>query len=649
MTQFFPYEYNGFLFQQNGRVSSEFDDFDWDISGISTRNTARDNNRPKYSGTILGGAVKVVRVTLNQAPVDRDALVIAMDAASGIQHRLYSLDELGNKWFVNAKCTGLNTESNDGATAHFGYIFEVDDPTYTAVVEEEDIWNILVDEEIRIIIIGGNQPTNPTFEITPGTPVGYYPYTQYVKNYNPIALAQTDGIDLTNGGWDTATLVTAGKMLANGDDVRVFVDGAEVPRWFGGGGMDSATTKVFIRLAWKPGQQIRLRTALDGLTTPARIEWIVNTTNKAVLKLFPINGIIRVGTEEISYQNLNSTTCQANIVEREIRGTSIAAHAVNDVCYWVEHDIRIVHGDAAAIAPVYDERYKPVFDLTSSTLTSRVYTEFADEANLRVGSFIRQVLNDGAGNLCRVYTGNQASDIAVDPATDMGMEIASYDVQGKAKPDTGELAWMLYHPAGLVSVTVPAGEKFKSFSNTTWPVTLKATLESSPNGVTWAVEWNEVIPATPNVWTAITHTSTEAVPATTKYIRFHFFGSINGVLQNFIRFEIDSCTIVLNSSNVIQVGLNGEEANYQFAIEIRNNTTGESLFVDYPAAENQPLVIDSDAMTVLYKGMNAIRSIGWDTTRTNWLRLVPGPNELQYFCTTTGAIQIKTRTHAKAL
>jgi hypothetical protein len=29
------------------------------ISGISTSNVQRTNNRPKYSGTVLGGAVKV--------------------------------------------------------------------------------------------------------------------------------------------------------------------------------------------------------------------------------------------------------------------------------------------------------------------------------------------------------------------------------------------------------------------------------------------------------------------------------------------------------------------------------------------------------------------------------------------------------------
>ncbi len=642
----FPQSYNGFLFQQAGRVASEMDDFDWDIGGIQTINTQRANKRPKYSGVIYNGDVKVVHVVLNKPDVDRDALVIAMDVGSEIQRALYSLDELGRQWYVMAKCVGLNVEENDGMTVKYGFIFEVDDPTWTMVQESVDVWDVVADEELHTITVLGNQPTFPIFEFTPGPPVGYYPYTVFVKNYNPIAFSQTDGIDITNGGWNTAALVAAGKMLASGADVRVFMDGAEIPFWVGGGGWDDAATLIFIRATWLPGQSMPLRTALAGSGTPALIEWKITPDIKKALAKLPRKGIIRVGTEEISYKNLNANRCQAEVVERNIRGTSIGAHAVDDVCWWVEHDIRIIYGNAAAEAPVYDETYKPVFDLATSTLTSRVYTEFADTAGLRAGAFIRQVLNDGLGKENRVYSGNAGAIPDVDPATDMGMEIAAYQVQGKTKPETAELAWMFYHPAIITTVTTTA-DKYKAFATTSWPKV--AGLESSKNGTKWVPEWNETAPATAGSPVSISHTSAETMTAGSRYMRFRLAGSINALVDNVTRLEIHGVTLVLTAANVIQVGLSSEQANYQFAVEIRNNRTGNSLYIDYPVAEDETLVVDSEAMEATYKGMNALRGISWNDIRTDWLPLLPGDNELQFFADPTSSVHIVTKTHNRAL
>lgn len=649
-TLFFPHKFNGFLFQRAGVCSADFDDFDWDIRGLSTNNVQRNNNRPKYAGTILGRGVKVVNVNLVDAHSTRDELVIAMDSASQQQLPLYAHDQFGNEYYCLAKCTALNPESvGDGKQdkeGKFGYIFEVDDPTWISTKTFEDVWNIVADEDEHTVTVGGNQITRPSFEITPGAPVGYWPYTEWIKNYNPVALAQNDGVDITNGGWNTAALILAGKMEADGKDVRVYMDGSEIPFWFGGGGINSATTEIWIVQRWKPGQFMALRTALSGVSTPPRIEWKVTTLIKAALAKMPLRGIIRVGTEEISYENLNAVLCQADIVSRNIRGTSIAAHSVSDVCWWVEHDIKIIYGNTSAEMPVYDDTYKPVINLTTSTNTSRVYADFADTQGLRAGSFIRQVLNDGLGKLNRVYSGNHAAEAEVDPATDMGMEIASYQVQGKVKPESAELAWMYYHPGEIVSVTT-TGAKFRSFTTTSWPA--KAELQSSKNGTAWVQEWNEVTPASPNTWTALSHTATEALPAGSLYIRFHLMGSVNALVDNFQRMEVATCTLVLNSAKVIQLGMSGEKANYQFTIEIRNNTTQESLFIDYPAQENETIYIDTEAMTVTYKGMNAIRAISWDTNRTDWLHFNPGPNELQYFADPTSTVLLKTITHNRAV
>jgi len=228
----------------------------------------------------------------------------------------------------------------------------------------------------------------------------------------------------------------------------------------------------------------------------------------------------------------------------------------------------------------------------------------------------------------------------------MGMEIAAYEVQGKVKPETAELAWMLYHPAIITTVTTTA-DKYKAFSTTLWPKVV--SLESSLDGRRWFFEWTEATPGSAGSPVTITHTSAETLIANSRYIRYHLLGSINALVDNVVRFEIHSVTLILTSANVIQVGMSGEQANYQFAVEIRNNTTGESLFIDYPVAEDETLIVNSDGMEATYKGMNALRGISWDRIRTDWLRLEPGENELQYFADPTSDVHIVIKTHNRAL
>lgn len=658
MPKFFPKRFNGFDFMQRGIAEATFSEsWDWSISGITTKNAERMNERPKYSGAMLGGAVKVLSVYLSNPGLSRNDLVIAMDAGSNVQHQFFVEDELGNEWYVWAKATRLAYESHDQQTkmTEFTFILDVDDPVYVAVAEDVDTWSVLADEDTHTVTIGGNQPTNPIIKITPGAPIGYYPFSLYVKNYNPIASLQTDGIDITNGGWDTAALVTAGDMLASGNDVRVIVDGVEAPRWFGGGGINSATTKIYIRLIWNAGAGIllKLRTALSGVTIPDRIEFQASKTVSAILAKFPLSGVIRVGNEEISYTNLNSTLCQADIVDRPVRGTSIAAHSIGDVCYWVEHDIRIIWGNPSADAPVYDESYKPQWDLATGSNSLRNYsstTGFADVAGLRAGAFKPVAFNDGKGNLCRVYTGVHAAVEVEDPADVMGFELAAYEVQGKVYPDTGEIRWTYEHPALLTSVEVD-GQKFKSFSNSIWPYSsaLGFELKSSKDGKIFVREWYEDAPVDANTWEDIDHDASEALPTGTRIIMFRFIGSVNGVESNFIRAELDEAIIQLNASNLIQVGFNAAETNFQLGIEIVNTRTGESIFVDYPAAEGVPLTIDTGTFTVTYKGLNAINGLSWSSIRTRWLKLLPGDNPLQFFSSVGSVMQIQFTTHKRAL
>lgn len=647
-----PHSFNGFLFQQGKRVSCDFlTPHDWSIqNAISANNTDRNQNFPKYSGKVFGGGVKVVRVNLNDVDVDRNDLVAAMDVKGDQQIPLYALDELGQLWYCNVVCTGLNTETVDGKTAVFGYIFDADDPTWTMNEETTDSWTATADLETHDIMIDCNQDVEATFEIMPVSSVpGYYPYKNYIKNYNPIASAQSDGIDITGaGGWNHAALVTDGKSLASGADVLIFMDGAQIPFWIGGGGWNSTTARLFISQTWKPGQFMPLKTAIANTGTPTYIEWAVTADVKKALSKLPRKGIVRVNNEEFSYKNLSNLLCRAEIVERTIRGTSIAAHAAGDITWWVEHDIKVVYGYADAVAPTYPTTKKPVFVLTSSTITSRVYNgAFADPTNLRAGAWKRLVVNDGIGKLNRVYSGNHASATEVNPALTMGMEIASYQSQGRARPETAELAWIFYHPAEPTVIS-SNGEKFRSFTGTTWPA--KAELASSPDGVKYVQEWNLTTPSVANTWETWSNAA-EALPSGTRFIKFHFAGSINAAASNFQRMEVDALTITLDSTKVIQVGMNGEISSYHFTIEVENMTTDEKFGIDYPVTQDRKITINTEDYEVTYRGMNALRAISFDSIRARWLHLKAGVvNRLRYrVYSVTGNVSITTKYHKKGL
>lgn len=630
MIRITPESFNGFLFQMKNRIRSDFDTpYDWDIRGISTNNASRNQNYPKYSGKVYGGDTKVIRVYLNDVEHDKNDMVAAMDISGSEQHRLYGLDEKGQRWYCDAVFTSLNMETTEDNKVYFSLVFDVDDPTWTQENESSVTWSITADGNTKAITVTGDQPSHPKIEITATTgAVNYFPFKQYVKNYNPINLAQTDAVDITNGGWDTATIIAAGDMLPNGDDLLVKCDGAYIPRWFGGGGIDDASTKIFVRVAWKPGQSMKLRTAVAGAGTPAKLAFVKTAEVKAALGKLPISGMLRIQNEEFSYNGISVPNCEVNVVERTIRGTSIASHAAGQLAYWVEHDIQIIYGNALATTPVQNNKFEPVFEKDDSSTATRVYdAAFADTAGVRAGAWKRTPTNIGFGRLCRVYSGANGDPEVINPAEVMGMEIAAYQDAGGWKPDTGDLSWVLYHPAGIETVAA-AGDKYKALANSLWPA--RAGLECSANGKVWGASlWNEAIPAsaaTPTAWSHLV----VSCPAGTKYVRFRHQGSVNGVANNLTRFEVNEATVTLTSANTIQTGLNGVIAGRHLSISFTNPETGDVLYVEYPVTQGNTMTIDCDLMSATYRGMDAIRAIDWNTIRTEWFDLVRGTQTILY-------------------
>ena len=79
--------------------------------------------------------------------------------------------------------------------------------------------------------------------------------------------------------------------------------------------------------------------------------------------------------------------------------------------------------------------------------------------------------------------------------------------------------------------------------------------------------------------------------------------------------------------------IGSEIANYQLTATITNNTTGDSIEIEFPLEVLERVEIDTDKKTVVYleeesSEFQALTLIGG--ARRDWLPLQPGENTFQY-------------------
>jgi hypothetical protein len=381
-----------------------------------------------------------------------------------------------------------------------------------------------------------------------------------------------------------------------------------------------------------PGRlQTTLKTALDGATTPTYIDINITTANKSALIAMPSAGRVLIESEEISYtaKTVTAQNLRLTVGERNIRNSSIAAHAVGVTIRWLPFDIQIAYSNSAATAPDIDNTKKPVLDLANSTNASFVYANFYDNTSpvgRRAGSWIPSLLSTNGKLLTqsKYYHGTNLG-ANVDPSEVMGMDVSTYQSNGLYRAETASLEWRLKIPDGVSNVD-SNGSKYRATAK--WATV--ARLQSSVDGITWIDEWSatEATPASVTTWTAWTH-NTEAVPSTTKVLRFFIQGSVTAVAGNYFALEVTAATLTL--VNYPTVSLRAQESNYYLDATITNTTTGESIRLAYPLQTSKTLYIDTDPNQPYAKmNGNIVNVVKPNTNRSKWLKLQPGSNTLTF-------------------
>jgi hypothetical protein len=485
----------------------------------------------------------------------------------------------------------IRWQSRDGDA----YFFQPADDTWTHTINADS------DSDVYPAIL--IEPTE--------TKTGDYAYKRFV----PIKwrARQANIYPVLLGTLDTATLIAAGKMQADGDDLRVFVDGIEVDRWIQD--INTASTEIWANMNFQNSVSATLSEAIGSGDAGETI------TCSTSIKGFPNSGIVQIDSEIFVYTSKNNTNKTLLGCTRAAKGTSAADHTVGDTVFWVQHDVWILYGNSSVSAPSVDDDYQPAFALTS-TNTSWVYANFGDDNLKRAGRWQSQVILANPSNPT-FYTANRGTDAS--PWSEIGIYAKSIQNYGR---------WYLFNPCYITNANFTNGEKYVNSAGY-----FDAKIESSRDGATWFEEDTISEPGSTTTWTS--WSDNEALRSLSTYVALRMGESPNPVTGMYV--EVSDVTITLNSSYTPVASIGGEQSNYNLDVTLENETTGQSIELLFTMAEDQVLEVDTANKVITYqkdgsKQMQAITLVGG--ARKEWFKLQPGDNVINWSDTGTAGVNV---------
>lgn len=609
----------------------------FNASPVSLTEVKRPGNPPILAAKEIDGKSFVIQIKMLDDPETQIAELKGwFDLADETPHALILEDvDTDAEWYIMCTPAG-HPEYNRGGYTEF--LMRASDPYLYSNSEVHEQKLITASGQTKTFTVGGIKPVRPRYVFKPTAAGGTgYAYRRWIPVINPNTTAWDQPLDIveeTPGTkFDTATLVTAGKMQADCDDLRVKIDGAWADRWLTDVNTDH--TGVWITgVKWKPDSGLTLSGNIADAGAVTTIAFKSTKANKKNILAWPSSGTLyfrgaggAIG-EAFKYTNLNTSKLTATITLRAACDTSMAAHTDGDAVYWIEHDIWLFYGNATATAQEVDDTYKPIFELDASSNISWHFHDFADTAKLRGGilksTLIKSSNTRDLAHPSEIYTATQLA--AADPASVMGMVIRAFQVGAVWKAENAQLAWDLYHPGGITEVTV-SGYKYRA--GVSWPL---AQCLRSNDGKVWTAVWTDATPSAAANWEALAAHAAVALGATYKYLRFQLNGAVSAAADNLAAVEYDDLTVVPDSTKVPYIALGAETGNYHLQARLTNNGTGEWIQLDQAMSLNHTLEVDTEEQTVTYDdGTNCHAALSMDDeSRLEWLELAPGSVTLQF-------------------
>lgn len=591
----------------------------------TVKTLGRVGRTPRVSGVVREGRTLAMRIYIRGASTAalQRQLLGWLDPANETSQELVVTDTNGtNSRYVMAVCEFAREEKSSAGLCVLA-VFMVDgDTAWRHKTLATQSWAVTSSGDSEVVANDGDLDAYPKLTITPTSAKASdgYGYRRFVD----VVWKASEGaanypVDLGNDAFDTDALVTASKMQADGDDLRVFVDGVEVRRWLDG--INTTTTKVWVNLTFAAKQAGTLVETVDITYANTYI-----TLNEDISG-WPDSGYFKLDSEVMSYTGKNVTLKRLTGITRGVNGVVTNTGAPGDAINWVQHEIWIMYGNASVSAPTVNDDYKPMFNLATSTNTSWDYDEFFKNSSGRSAKWTKA--HYGSTPTITTYTANQFT--LADPATEMGIALDLVGVYGA----WGMGAWVMSNPCGITGANFANGEKYATH-------TFDAKIQSSIDGATWVDEDTIAAPSATSTWESWSDNETLATGS--KYVRLALSSSLlwSGMKS---RVEAADVTLALDSTYTPAPVISSAEdaANYILACTITNSTTGESIKITHTLTLADDLEIDTDLLTVVDPdtGENHLPVLEiWGALRKDWLRLAPGNNTLVFTDTGTAAVTV---------
>jgi hypothetical protein len=536
---------------------------------------------------------------------------------------------------------------------------KIDDPIWQASTQDSTSWSITGSTGTINITTGGNDYSYPVFEITPtGSPTTDFVYTQYVyvlpRSDKPWA-SRPLALRPDSGTLDTAALVAAGKMQADGDDLRVYRNGLEQNRWLSG--MNTTDTRVWVVADIPEARNFLLKTAIGATDTVTEIEVVLTASSHEQINYLPNSGFVMVDasygatdSEVFSYtaKTYTDTKIAFTISTRSVEGTSGFDHAANANVRFMPYSYMIRYGSATVIAPDTVDTNKPIINLSTSSNASFVYGNFYNNQQTRAGifrPFVRR--SDPVYARSGIYT--STDDLGdTDPSTVLGLKALTYELGGVYRPDSVFMRWSSSFPDYITSFSASGAQ-----SQTVATIPSFGMAWSNPITAEFTNFWTISAQAATDygTWTTWSKaTSDSVIPPNLSILHFLASGSILGNTSYYAKADVAALTVNLTNYPYVFIG---PEAATLVNMDCRiANLLGENIDIKYPMLVGQTLYIDTDPdfPTATYQGQVVNGAIKLNTIRAAWMKFIAGTTTLSFLNNLAAAMNItivvKTRDRA---
>lgn len=599
----------------------------YDNAPVQAQTVERHGRYPLVGGVSRPADTIMLKTVIRPTTAaNRAALRTVFETESGNIKTLVVSGDEGAEQFVRAVCEAHYEDDEFGNA--FSTVLRIhDDTSWQSTAMQSHLETVIASGQDWEIENDGDQIARPIITITPkDTNDDTNPFRRFmVVAWRGEAILRWP-VDIANGSLDTR-IASTDFAQADGDDIRVIINGLQVDHWLVG--PDTETTKIWVNLDWQKYIPLTLRTAIADTGTVETID-----VNEAI-DLMPPTGILLIDSELFLYTGKNNSLRRFTILQRAAHATSMAAHIVDEDVYWIQHDIQITYGNVDLPAPGTDNSSKPIITLASSTNLAFDYDDFGTNTGTRTGQTAvwkqpAQLFYDAFEPPAWAYTGYSQSQFPTYPSG-QPYSVNPWAVAGIFRRSgvlPPMLEWVLFSPCGISAWNFSNGYKRTNNTTAVW----RGYVTSLPLGGA-DIEYTEYTipaPSAANEWQTWSR-SQSAVGEDVFYIKLKSLYAAGASTGIFL--EMSDALITFDTDLTPLVTIGAQQGNYTMSARLTHVESGLALDISMAMAIDTSLIIDTEAGSITYQldGSSQFQAVRrHPRSRIEWLPLQPGTNTLRW-------------------